>query len=70
MNKYKNNSSFHILVYLLMINFDRSRRDCEGGFLLVANRFTTQNGKITAKSCVTFLNLRKKFFDYGKVKDI
>lgn len=45
-----------------MINFDRSRRDCEGGFLCVANRFTTQNGKITAKRCVTLFIFVKKFF--------
>ena len=33
-------------------------------FVLVANRFTTQNGKITAKRCVTLFIFVKKFFRY------
>lgn len=33
-------------------------------FVLVANRFTTQNGKITAKRCVTLFIFVKKFLRY------
>ena len=39
-------------------------------FLVVAKRITIDNGKITAKSCVSSLILPKRFVKYGKVKNI
>lgn len=45
---------------------DHLRSDAWVVFSCVAKRITIENGKITAESCVSALNLPKKLEKYGK----